>query len=60
MKLNEYEKLMSEACDKLTAAQNEIGRLRAIVRINLMRSCGATHAEVDALLADTSGDRGGK
>ena len=28
----------------------EIGRLRAIVRIKLMRSCGATHAEIDRIL----------
>lgn len=33
------------------AAEAESGRLRAIVRVNLMRSCGATHAEIDALLA---------
>ncbi len=28
----------------------EVGRLRAIVRINLMRSCGATHDEIDDIL----------
>jgi hypothetical protein len=40
--------------DALKPLQAEIGRLRAIVRINLMRSCGATHAEIDRLLDEAS------
>jgi hypothetical protein len=43
--------------DKLAAAKAEIerlraetGRLRAIVRVNLMRCEGATHEEIDRIL----------
>jgi len=52
-RLAEATKLINEGSDtlvKLMAAETENGRLRAIVRVNLMRSCGATHADIDAIL----------
>ena len=31
-------------------SEGEIGRLRAVVRVNLMRCAGATHEEIDRIL----------
>lgn len=38
MKLNEFENLMAEACDKLTAAQDENKRLRAAI-VQFVAAC---------------------
>jgi len=42
--------------DKCCKAEAENERLRAIVRVNGLR-LGHTHAEIDALLAESNGDR---
>ena len=42
--------MRNAAADRIEALEAEAGRLRAIVRVNLMRSCGASHAEIDAVL----------
>jgi hypothetical protein len=36
--------------NRALAAEKEVGRLRAIVRVNLMRLEGATHEEIDRIL----------
>lgn len=41
--------IQHEAAAEIERLVSENGRLRAIVRVNLMRSCGATHAEIDAI-----------
>lgn len=45
--------------DSPAALLNEIGRLRAIIRVNGLR-WGHTHAEIDEMLANCSGDRKGE
>lgn len=41
---------ITEGIAEIERLRTENGRLRFIVRVNLMRSCGATHAEIDAIL----------
>lgn len=45
-----FESAVGEDVGTILQLRAETGRLRAIVRVNLMRSCGASHAEIDAIL----------
>jgi hypothetical protein len=41
---------LRKAHSEIERLRTETGRLRAIVRVNLMRSLGASHEEIDAIL----------